>query len=231
MLSFGYVMANWIGYGGSVLSGDKAWRLGLSLQIVWTALLFAGLFLVPYSPRWLLMQNRPEDARASLRRLHYDGSNDEWLAADFREMSDQIAIDNSQPKARLPDLWQTRPVLKRTLLAVGIQAMTQMTGINVINYYGPQMYAALGYSDHDKLLINGLYGIIGPVVCAFALLFLVDRVGRKTPLLVASFLCAVAMAAEAAIQKEYPATRADGAAAHKAGVGMIAVFSVAFSFR
>lgn len=91
------------------------------------------------------------------------------------------------------------------------------------------MYAALGYNDHQKLLINGFYGIIGLILCAISLLFLVDRLGRKKPLLIGSLICAAAMVIEAIIQKNYPGT-VDNDAAHKAGVAALAIFSVGFSF-
>lgn len=72
-------------------------------------------------------------------------------------------------------------------------------------------------------------GIIGPIVCAVALLFLVDRFGRKPLLLVGTVICCIAMATEAAIQNYYPADSTNYAA-HRAGVAMIAIFSVGFSF-
>jgi len=229
MLSFGYVMANWIGYGTSFINGSAQWRIGLGMQCVWAVLLFLGMFFVYESPRWLVYRNRNEEAKAILHKLHYNGENEAWVEAEYSDIVAQHNFDMQSKKATIVDLFRTRPMFKRTALAVGIQYMTQMTGINVINYYGPQMYDALGYTDNDKLLINGLYGIIGPIVCAFALFFLVDRFGRKPLLLIGTVVCMVAMIAEAVIQKNYP-RESPNKAAHKAGVAMIAIFSIGFSF-
>lgn len=106
-------------------------------------------------------------------------------------------------------------------------------------------------------------GIIGPIVCGIALLFLVDRVGRKPLLLgpsflvstydlltssiVGTFFCCLAMAAEAAIQKQNPGATGNHVLARTGvgkpfntvlgshwcfyvSLGMIAVFSIGFSF-
>lgn len=36
-------------------------------------------------------------------------------------------------------------------------------GFAVINYYGPQMYESLGISAGDTLLVQGIYGAVGPI--------------------------------------------------------------------
>lgn len=127
MLSFGYVAANWIGYGASFFNDDRQWRVGLSIQIVWAALLFIGLFFVPFSPRWLIQQGREDEARAVLQSLHYNGSNQAWLDAEFEEIKAQHAIDMSQKKATLVDLVKTKPMFKRTALAVGVQCVISVS--------------------------------------------------------------------------------------------------------
>ena len=50
-----------------------------------------------------------------------------------------------------------------TIVAVGVQVFGQFSGINVINYFGPAMYKALGLSDGQSLLVQGIYGAVGPI--------------------------------------------------------------------
>ena len=54
-------------------------------------------------------------------------------------------------------------LLRRTLVAVGVQVFGQFSGINVINYFGPSMYRALGLSAGQSLLVQGIYGAVGPI--------------------------------------------------------------------
>lgn len=107
MLSFGYVMANWIGYGASFLDSSAQWRLGLGLQIVWAVIVFLGLFFVPYSPWWLVQQGRTEEAKAALRALHFNGKNQDFLDKEFAEIHDSHQLDLQKEKATLKDLVNT----------------------------------------------------------------------------------------------------------------------------
>ena len=55
-------------------------------------LLFSGMFVLPYSPRWLAKQGRHEEARATLFRLHGGRKNarEDIVQSEFDEMLDQI---------------------------------------------------------------------------------------------------------------------------------------------
>jgi MFS family permease len=87
----------------------------------------------------------------------------------------------------------------------------------------------LGIEGNDRLLLTGISGIIGPVVCAIAIFFIIDRVGRKGPLIVGSLGCAMAMAILAAIVNNFGPDSSNRTAL-RVGVAMPFVFSVFFSF-
>ena len=119
---------------------------------------------MPQSPRWLLEHGRDEEARAVVYRLH--GSNaatrDE-ADAEFAEMQETIKAEMLVRSRSLSDLWATRGMLRRTFVAVGVQVFGQFSGINVLNYFGPSMYRALGLSAGQSLLVQGIYGAVGPI--------------------------------------------------------------------
>lgn len=61
----------------------------------------SGMFLLPYSPRWLAKQGRPEEAKAALIRLH-GGANrarTDVVEAEFAEMEMQIEWGGSSSSA------------------------------------------------------------------------------------------------------------------------------------
>jgi len=169
MLGVGFIVANWVGYGCSFLSTNVSWRLPLGLQLVPAGMLLIGIQFLPYSPRWLLEMNRDDEAREVVYKLHGIDTPGAKSAADmeFTEMHDQIKADSFVRSRRISDLWATPAMLRRTLVAVGVQVFGQFTGINVINYYGPQMYEALGLSASQSLLVQGIYGAIGPIANLF----------------------------------------------------------------
>ena len=118
------------------------------LQIVPAAVLLIGIQFLPYSPvckvcvqlfrmftlhqRWLLEVNRDDEARKIVYELHGDDTPEAKSAAEFEyaEMHDQIKADALVRSRKLSDLWATPAMLRRTLVAVGVQAFTQFTGIN-----------------------------------------------------------------------------------------------------
>ncbi|QRV72944.1 Sugar (and other) transporter [Ceratobasidium sp. AG-Ba] len=92
----------------------------------------------------------------------------------------------------------------------------------------PRMYRALGISD--PLLIQSIYGVVGPIWNLFFIIFLVDRVGRKKPLLFGSFMLAACLAVETAINAQYPPDSANpNKAAQGAGVAMFFIATSVFS--
>ena len=119
---------------------------------------------MPRSPRWLLEHGRDDEARDVVHKLH--GSTPaarEAADAEFAEMQETIKAEILVRSRSLADLWATRGMLRRTLVAVGVQVFGQFSGINVIHYFGPSMYRALGLSAGQSLLVQGIYGAVGPI--------------------------------------------------------------------
>jgi len=145
-------------------------------------------------------------------------------------MYDTIKAELSVRSRRLSDLWATRAMLRRTLVAVGVQIFTQFTGINVIAYYGPQMYTSLGITGGKALLVQGIYGAVGPIANLFFIIFIVDRVGRKKPLMFGALSLVVTFSILAAILATNPLNSPNvNAAAQRAGIGMIFMTGIFFS--
>jgi len=231
MLGIGFIVANWVGYGCAFLTGNVSWRLPLGLQIVPAAVLLIGIHFLPYSPRWLLEVNRDDEARKVVYELHGDDTPEAKSAAEseYTEMHDQIKADALVRSRSLSDLWATPAMLRRTLVAVGVQAFTQFTGINVINYYGPQMYEALGLSTHQSLLVQGIYGAIGPIANLFFIIFILDSIGRKKPLMFGAASFVALFSVLSALVASFPPGEHQNLAAQKAAIAMIFMMSIVFS--
>ena len=162
MIGIGFVVANWVGYGCQFIDSNSQWRLPLGLQLVPAGLLLVGGQFMPRSPRWLLEHGHDDEARGVVRKLHA-GSSDAEADAEFAAMRETIRAELVVRARSLSDLWATRGMARRTLVAVGVQVFGQFSGINVINYFGPAMYKALGLSDGQSLLVQGIYGAVGPI--------------------------------------------------------------------
>lgn len=79
-----------------------------------------------------------------------------------------------------------------------------MTGVNVINYYQTIMYEALGITGHRNTLVAGIYNCIGPLTNLIFIVFLLDRVGRRRPMIFGTIAISIALICEAALNSRNP---------------------------
>jgi hypothetical protein len=131
ILCLGELVAFWLNYGFNFLEIDDWWRIPLPIQILPAlALVFGCWFWLPPSPRWLASQDRPDCAREVLTRLH--GS--EAAELEMQEIQSSVEFEQTVSEASWKDMF-TVPVLRVTLLGMGVQFLQQITGTNSILYY------------------------------------------------------------------------------------------------
>src|SRR5262249_1982079 len=146
----------------------------------------AGVYFQPESPRWLMGRGRTDEARAVLARV-VEPSEVEGELAQIRAVLDGPA--RPTVSAVLGD-----KRLRRVLLGgVGVAFLQQIIGINTIVYYAPSILTALGFADSVALIANAGLGAL-TVIVTVIMLFVVDKVGRRLPLICGAIAMAVAMA-------------------------------------
>ncbi len=169
--------------------GDLQWRWQLGVAAAPAIMFLLLLYAIPRSSRWLVTQSRIDEAREVLRLM---GSPDS--EAELMEIIDSIHLERS---AKHEPLFQ-RKYLRPIFLAVSIGLFNQLSGINAILYYVNDIFSAGGFSglSADKQAV-----IIGAMNLAATLLAMsvIDKLGRKTLLLIGSVGTAVCLAGVAAI--------------------------------
>jgi len=160
--------------------------------------------------------------------LHGTATNQEFIQLQYTEMIEQIKYENEHETSKYSDLWTTKPMLRRTLTGMLVQICCQFTGINVSSYFQPTLYRALGLSGSTVLLITGINGALGTVVTLIFIYFILDRVGRKKPLLFGATGMAISLAIEAAINAQFPGDTSTNKDAQRAGVAFIILFGSLF---
>jgi MFS family permease len=248
MIGVGFIVSTWVGYGSRHTpdSSSFQWRFPLAFQIIPSALLLVGLIWLPESPRHLIEKDRDDAAMKILRKLHYDGHNDEWIQNEYNEIRATLSAERAITAPGWAVMFKVPAWRKRLLLGVLIQVFTQLTGISelmslssrlhtgtniditdVIGYYQTIMYEALGIKGHRALLVAGIYNCVGPIANLIFIFFILDRVGRKKPLLIGAFCITLALFAEAGLNAANPKGTRQGYSI--GGVFFLFLVSVIFS--
>ncbi|KAF1994573.1 general substrate transporter [Amniculicola lignicola CBS 123094] len=225
-VGIGFACANWVGFGCSYSSGAFQWRFPLAFQCAPAIIVLAGIFWLPYSPRWLLEQERDEEALKVIKRLHGDiGADESFFLAEYQQMREQLRFEKAQQKAGWVDCFNTPSNRKRIMLAVLVQAFTQLSGINVINYFQTDLYKGLGMQGHMVTLLAG-YGLVGPLANAVCLYY-VDTWGRKKTLWITGLAMTCDMAIVMGLSGSYGSS--DNSTAKGVTIAFIFCFSIIYS--
>lgn len=170
-LTVGIALADLTGYW---LAGQQAWRLMFGIGAIPAIFFLLMVITVPESPRWLFAQNRQAEAESVLR-TYTDEAGAKLLLEDIRNSL------LTKMERRWSALWS--PAVRGSLfIAVGFTVLQQVTGINTIIYYGPQIFALAGITANKSAIFATLLVAITNMLATVIALVLVDRVGRK-PLL------------------------------------------------
>ena len=154
------------------------WRWMLGLELLPAMLFLAGALIIPESPRWLIKNNKQEQANAVLKKLMSSDQIEQKVA----EIKATLKDTKQSVIKQIPDLFGKRLRLPIVIgLIVGIAQ--QITGINAIYFYAPSIFEQTGVGTNAAFAQTALLGVTN-VVCTIFAMYFIDRLGRK-PLLLA----------------------------------------------
>ncbi|HIW35242.1 MAG TPA: sugar porter family MFS transporter [Candidatus Paenibacillus intestinavium] len=156
---------------------DSAWRWMFGVGVIPGVIFLINLFFVPESPRWLIKKNRSEEASVILNKIHGATLAQEELA--------DIQQSFKEKQGTFKQLLQSPTLRAALFVGVVLAVMQQVTGINAVMYYAPEIFKAAGAGTNAALIQTILVGFINFAFTILAI-WLIDRVGRKQLLLVGS---------------------------------------------
>ncbi|KAF4966086.1 hypothetical protein FSARC_6212 [Fusarium sarcochroum] len=234
MIGVGFIVSTWVGYGSHHMPDTSSfqWRFPLAFQAFPSALLCVGMLWLPETPRHLIAVDQLDEGMATLRKLHFDGSNDEWIKSEFNEIKLTIDAEKAATAPGWMIMFKVPQWRKRLMLGTLVQVFTQFTGINVIannplGYYQTVMYEALGFEGKKKLLVAGIYNCCGPIANLFFITFIADRIGRKRPLIYGIIAITIALICEGAVNSQNTDGNKNGLSI--AGVAFLFCVTIIFS--
>ncbi|KAL7779223.1 hypothetical protein CFE70_008726 [Pyrenophora teres f. teres 0-1] len=173
--------------------------LGFGVAITSTAgpayMIFAGIVLVcspflPETPRWLIANDRHEEALDTMAKFHGEGNRDSPIVKlEYKEMVEDISVTGSDKRWwDYRELFNSREARYRTMLVVAMAFFGQWSGNGPVSYYYPTMLQGAGItSNHTRLLFNGMQNVVSFSGAIFGAVY-TDSWGRRPQLLVSTGL-------------------------------------------
>jgi len=186
---FGILLAYFSNYLiGTMGFGDAEWRWKLGVSGLPALLFLALLFGIPESPRWLAKKGRTSEAGEVLRL-----TGEEHPDQELKEIVESIDAEHVTSDALFTAKYRV-PIF----LAVTIGMFNQLSGINAILYYLNSIFAYAGFSKVSGDLQSVAVGATNLIFTVIAM-SVIDKLGRKTLLLVGSVGTCLCLAGVAGI--------------------------------
>lgn len=210
----GIVLATWLEF-GLYYVGDNSvsWRFPIAFQGLFALIVVGCIMLLPESPRWLARAGRLDEAAEVLARIEDMPADSEHVLQEMDIIRQSLVMDQNAESSgsSSPFALTKNRHLHRTILAVGVNILAQMTGVNIITFYSDTIFEGdLGYSGTISRIITGCLQIWQFLAAGLAVL-LIDRVGRRPLFIAAAIGMTVAQACLAGLSSDLGNTSAAGA--------------------
>jgi MFS transporter, SP family, xylose:H+ symportor len=179
----------------ATLPEDIAWRWMFLVMAFPAIVFFLLVFTVPETPRWLFQVGRRDEAVEVVQRTTSTREDAEF---EIREIEEALAAQQGQTKVP----FFTRRNRKVILLAFAIAAFNQLSGINAILYYAPDIFRMAGAGESAALLQSVGIGLVNLIV-TMAALTVIDKIGRRKLMLIGSIGYLVSLGSLAVIFYAY----------------------------
>ncbi|KAH7551663.1 hypothetical protein BM1_09297 [Bipolaris maydis] len=134
-VSAGIALSYWLVFGFAYINSSSAsWRIPIALQIVFALPAIAMLFVLPESPRWLILTGREQEALTVLAALNDDDPDSFETKDEFLQIKDAILLMAQGSSVGMFSNKERRG-FHRVVLAYFVQIFQQGTGINLVLQY------------------------------------------------------------------------------------------------
>jgi sugar porter (SP) family MFS transporter len=175
---FGILIAYFSNYLLKGFGGVNDWRWMLAVLLIPSLIYTIMTMGIPESPRWLLtIKNDEDSARKNLQEIG---------VYEIDETISEIKISDEKEKAYGTASLFKKQYKKILSIAFFVAFFNQASGINFLLYYAPRILESAGFPKDNSLLSSISLGMMN-LIFTFVGLWLIDRIGRKTLLIIGSF--------------------------------------------
>ena len=176
-LVFGIMIAFLSNYLFTGFQGIQDWRWMLGIEAIPAAIYLLMTLTIPDTPRWYILFKKNDNAALKTLNQIYGES------AEAQSIIDEIkSADHEGNHQKKLFVGKNNKIL---VLAFLISFFNQLSGINFILYYAPEILEMAGFATKESLF-NSIFIGLTNIIFTFAGLLLIDRLGRKQLLIIGS---------------------------------------------
>lgn len=172
-----YLILQWsqenTGWISSLGIDQHNWRWMLGVEAIPALFYLIFLYIVPESPRWLVMQGRQSEAKAILQTLQ--PNND--AEADIADIENSLKDVSGAKANKLSELFNSKMKLVM-IVGISIAVLQQITGINAVFFYAPMIFEQSGIGTDAAFMQAVAVGLVN-LVFTFVAIYLIDKLGRR----------------------------------------------------
>lgn len=158
-------------------TGEYNWRWMFIAEALPALAFLITLYFVGNSPRWLVKVGKIDEAKEIIVSVGSETDPDKTIE-DIRKSIDEEIISKSIYLFK-------KPYLRLVIIGIMVGMINQLTGINIVMYYATDIFRSAGFSTDSAIGQTVLVGLTN-LLFTFAGMQLIDRIGRKTLLLIGS---------------------------------------------
>ncbi|MGE9269244.1 MAG: sugar porter family MFS transporter, partial [Verrucomicrobiales bacterium] len=165
---------------GNSVNPENSWRWMLGVEALPAIVYFACCFTLPESPRWLISRGSNETEARRIFRLIQPQASEAEIDAQITAIRSGSSPNPPQKRSAF-----STHIRKPLVLAFLIAFFNQLSGINAILYFAPRIFEWTGLGQQAALLQSVGIGVTN-LIFTFVGLTLIDRLGRRTLLILGS---------------------------------------------
>ncbi|CAG8364174.1 unnamed protein product [Penicillium salamii] len=178
-ITFGLLLAAIVNNATKDRNDTGSYRIPVAIQFAWAIILVVGMIVLPETPRFLIKQDRYEEATKALARLRRMDVNDPAVVGELAEIQANHEFEMRLGAATYLEIFRGT-LGKRLATGCAVQGLQQLAGVNFIFYYGTTFFQNSGIQN--SFVITLITNIIN-VVSTFPGLYMVEKWGRRPLLL------------------------------------------------
>ncbi|EEU34432.1 uncharacterized protein NECHADRAFT_87037 [Fusarium vanettenii 77-13-4] len=154
-----------------------SWRLPTLFQVLPSLLQLSFIWFIPESPRFLIANDRTEEALAILVKYHAEGDeNSPFVSAEYEEITETLKKERESSSRPWKELVSTSANVRRVLIAIGVGLFAQWSGNGLVSFYLSKVLKTIGITSHLQqnqinlglMCWNLVTGVAGSYVQKFA---------------------------------------------------------------